>query len=651
MRGIAVVFGAALIIASPPSHSQTAGDAPLSEQDFFTDFPIVLSASRIAQPVTEAPVAVSTITHEMIVASGFRRIPDLFRLVPGFNVGFFRGDLASVTYHGLADESARRLQVLVDGRSIYSPGFDAVDWSNVPIAIEDIDRIEIVRGPNAASYGSNSFQAVINIITRHPSVDRGLYASVRAGERDIADGLLRFGAKAGELDYRLTLATRGDDRFASIPDRQQIYLANFRSDYRIDADDRLEVHLGYSDGRREEGFFGDVFLPPRRARVSNRAVQLHWQRAPSSDSALSLRFSHTENRTFDDYAVDVGPPFGALPFDFSSRLERDSLEFQQIARPAASLRSVWGTEIRQDRGRSRGFFADQKLNGEIYRLFGQLEWQISDKWLANTGAMLENHYYTGTDLSPRFALTFAPSPNHALRAGVSKAYRTPSFFEEQANQKVVANGLLLDQIVLAEGGLRAETVVSKELAYLGRFPSLGLSLDLRLFHDKFSDLIDIQGRPLPPGFELTGAGDAATFRNTDEALIRGVEYQLVWQPTSSSQLLFNQAFVDIKSSDVGARFSQTAPTHSASLLAIQRFPRDITASLGFYRVGEMLWLGEGDFVDGYDRLDLRLAKRFHGPRFSTELALTIQGLLGPHAEAVQTQLFTQRAFVTLNLGF
>lgn len=351
---------------------------PLSEQDFLAEVPVVLSASRLAQPMSEAPVAVSIITDEMIRASGFRRIPDLFRLLPGFNVGYIRGDRASVTYHGLADESARRLQVLVDGRSIYSPGFDNVDWSSLPIAIEDIERIEVVRGPNAATYGSNSFQAVINIITRHPAQDRGVYASVRAGERDIADGLLRVGSKIDDLDYRLTLATRGDDRFASIPDRQQVNLASFRGDYRIDAINHFEVHLGYSDGHREQGFFGDPFDPPRRSSAQNRALQLYWQRVPDADSATSLRFSHTETRTTDAYFVDDVPglDFG-VPFDNSVDVARSTLEFQHTARPVSSVRTVWGAEARRDETLSRDFFGDAELEGEVYRLFCQMEWHIT----------------------------------------------------------------------------------------------------------------------------------------------------------------------------------------------------------------------------------------------------------------------------------
>ena len=114
--------------------------AALTESDFFDEMPVVLSASRLSQPLDEAPAAVTVIDQEMIRASGFRDIPDLLRLVPGFSVAYTRDNTWAVGYHGLGDAFSRRFQVLVDGRSIYSPHFGAVHWGDLPLAIEDIER-------------------------------------------------------------------------------------------------------------------------------------------------------------------------------------------------------------------------------------------------------------------------------------------------------------------------------------------------------------------------------------------------------------------------------------------------------------------------------------------------------------------------------
>ena len=144
------------------------------EQDFFADSPLILTASRLSKPLLESPASVSVITRQTIESSGVRELADLFRLVPGFVVGYHSGHAPVVTYHGLGQEFGRQIQVLIDGRSVFIPSFGGVPWSNLPLLIEDIERIEVIRGPNAVTYGANAFLATVNIITRHAAEDRGL---------------------------------------------------------------------------------------------------------------------------------------------------------------------------------------------------------------------------------------------------------------------------------------------------------------------------------------------------------------------------------------------------------------------------------------------------------------------------------------------
>ena len=180
-------------------------------------WPVVLSASRLSQPVNEAPAAITVIDQDMIRASGFRDIPDLFRLVPGFTAAYIRDNTWGVGYHGLADAFSRRMQVLIDGRSVYTAGFGEVPWSSLPLSIEDIERIEVVRGPNSATYGSNAFFGVINIITKDATQvpGPGGHLSVQAGEQGMAGAMFRYGGGKDDLHYRLTLSDQRRDRFDS----------------------------------------------------------------------------------------------------------------------------------------------------------------------------------------------------------------------------------------------------------------------------------------------------------------------------------------------------------------------------------------------------------------------------------------------------
>ena len=134
---------------------------------FDEEIPVVLTSSRLKQPITEAPTAMTIIDRKKIEQLGVREIAALFQLVPGMIVGFKSGNWPVVTYHGMSDQYSRRMQILIDGRAVYLPDVGGPDWSSLPLVIDDIERIEITRGSNAATYGSNSFLGIINIITRH----------------------------------------------------------------------------------------------------------------------------------------------------------------------------------------------------------------------------------------------------------------------------------------------------------------------------------------------------------------------------------------------------------------------------------------------------------------------------------------------------
>ena len=206
-----LTFGLLLSIA--------AANAIADDELFFGDFPIVASVSRLPQVVSEAPAAVTVIDREMIRASGMRNVADLLRLVPGFQVTSANQDPAVVAYHGLnggliSEEYTPRVQVLIDGRSQYSPLFKSgVNWNLLPIALEDIERIEVIRGPNTVAYGANAFLGVINIITEESSLSKGWMLSAARGNNGIRDETLRWGGKVAATDMRLTYHRLADAGF------------------------------------------------------------------------------------------------------------------------------------------------------------------------------------------------------------------------------------------------------------------------------------------------------------------------------------------------------------------------------------------------------------------------------------------------------
>ena len=198
----------------------SANGQSAEEDIFFSDLPVVASVTRLPQPLSEAPGAVTVIDRDMIRAPGARNFADLLRLVPGFQVTPPNQEGAVVAYHGLSNEEyTPRVQVLIDGRSQYSPLFKSgVNWNLLPVVLENIDRIEVMRGSNTVSYGSNAYLGVVNIITLDASQTQGWMISANHGNASIRDETLRWGGKAANADIRMTYRQLSDDGFRKMYD-------------------------------------------------------------------------------------------------------------------------------------------------------------------------------------------------------------------------------------------------------------------------------------------------------------------------------------------------------------------------------------------------------------------------------------------------
>ncbi len=233
--------------------STMAADEPSDAEHYFEDMPVVLSVSRLSQSPLETPAAVTVIDREMIDASGARRLVDVLRLVPGFFVGYLNGNTVAAGYHGLSDIYSKRMQVLIDGVSIYSPLLGWVDWTELPLALEDIERIEVVRGPNSVTFGANAFLATINIITRNPASEQGGEVVARMGGNGIRDLVARHAAHVKDLHYSVTFGQRNDQGYEALPDSSQFSFFNFHSRYQLAPEDELAFELRASGGRAQQG--------------------------------------------------------------------------------------------------------------------------------------------------------------------------------------------------------------------------------------------------------------------------------------------------------------------------------------------------------------------------------------------------------------
>ncbi|WP_332769235.1 TonB-dependent receptor plug domain-containing protein [Pseudomonas koreensis] len=231
--------------------------------DLFVDseaLPQVLTATRLKQTPAQVPGSMTVLDNELINASGARDISELLRLVPGMMVGNISGNQAAVNYHGTNASEARRMQVLIDGRSVYRAGLATVDWSDIPVAIEDIERVEVFRGPNTVSYGANALMAVINIITRHPADSHGTRLKYTRGQRGINDFYASQGSGWNGGDLRLSLSGQEDDGFdsdrsgADYRDSRRLNRLSLAVSHTLSDDQSLDWQLNAKDGTNQRPY-------------------------------------------------------------------------------------------------------------------------------------------------------------------------------------------------------------------------------------------------------------------------------------------------------------------------------------------------------------------------------------------------------------
>ncbi len=611
----------------------------LSEDDFLQDLPVVLSATRLVQDKRDAPVATTVIDREMIDASGFTEIADLLRYVPGFVVNYDSGHVQAASYHMLNNNLARRMQVLVDGRSVYIPSLLGVQWISLGISIEDIERIEVIRGPNAASYGSNSLLGVISIITRHASQDKGVMAKINAGENNLAEGFLRLGGGSENLDVKVTAAYRQDAGFVERYDSYQVRKLNARADYQADLNDRLTFYATFNDAKVQEDNVFSRDIPNHPANIRSRSFQMDWVHSLSANEDLKFQYYRQCYGKQNRYQHAGTPLF----IDQGRHSERDDFEFQHTLSPLDNLNMVWGAGLRTDQVFSEYYLGQTPARtNRSYRLFGSLAWNITASTLLNAGVMLEKYQITtGTELSPILSLNHYLTNTDTIRVSASTAIRAPGLIEEYTDVRVGGNTIVYDANKLVP-----ERILAYEVGYLGRFPHYRASLDLKLYHEYIRNLISL------------AAADAAGnlpyhFANQDNAETQGLETTLSFKPNHKLRLEFSYAHAHIQASDVRntTQYTNSAPNDSFSLQIIQRFLQDYQGSLNVFYNSKMKQLATEDMRSANTRINLRLGKTFKLAGNKTDVSFTVQNLLNEFETTRLKNVARRRIYLSLKLEF
>jgi len=625
-----------------------------TEEDILGDIPVVLSATRLSQPKSDAPAAITVIDRAMIEASGIHELPELLRLVPGFQVGYDYGTLLAplqspVTYHGYSDAFSRKMQVLIDGRSVYEPFLGGVRWSELGLMIDDIERIEVVRGPNGASYGSNAVLGAINIITRHPSEEQGGgVVGVDYDSSSLRQGLYRYGNSSQGYSYRLTTFYSEDAGFEGRNDSKNTTGFSYRGEQKLNDTDSVDYYVGLNQGKRQLGDDpGPAEYPYHDGYVNNHYQQVKWTRRRSSDDEISLQLYHNFSEFDNNYtATIVGVD---TDFNASAKTNRWDLEYQRVMSLGKTHRLVLGAGARLDDANAPGWLGTNDwVQNIVLRVFANHEWRPGPKWTVNTGALVENSTVAETTFSPRLAANYHMSSTDTARIAVSQGYRNPALFEENANTWVYLGNVCCTRLnyFYSDGSVKAAQVTNYELGYLRESPSEKLSLDAKLF------LMQFRGSIAYPG---GGAGGYLyTYANGGDSDIYGAEFQLKMKPTDRTQATVGYAYarhhgwyISILPSTTGTS-DQTTPNHTFSLLIDHRLSDNWSAGLFYHFVSDMAWFG-GDQTSDYHIVNARLGRKFILGGKQGSIEIVGQNLAGDYFDFSSKVVSKRKLFVGVRL--
>jgi len=433
MRNLLFVKTAIFVLLALPS-LQSFAQTSLLDDVADEDIPVVLSASRLKSTVVNSPAAVTVIDAELIKEAGVRSLADIFLLVPGMQVGRFTNGDPVVTYNGQTWRYNPRTQLLIDGRPTYVPLYGGVPWSELPILVSDIERVEIIRGPNAATYGSNSFSGLLSIITKSPAVDSKGYLNLQTGGNSFDSASVSYRGGTGSNSYRISAQQENDSGFENIQDNEDSRTLTLNGEYEVDSRNSILYAAGITKGSHVEvDQIGSFILSPKE-RGTNAFFQFVWENAKSSDRQSRLQLYNNIYRidSETDYVFDAtdfsddpeleGETLGYF-LDKDSLSVRQEIEYQSTFRISDSQRLSVGAAFRKDLVRGRYLFRDNDARiMKTTRLFGHGDYVFGGNYTLDIGALAEYNTTLGFSYAPRNSATFGRRrPGGILRVVFERA--------------------------------------------------------------------------------------------------------------------------------------------------------------------------------------------------------------------------------------
>jgi iron complex outermembrane receptor protein len=593
----------------------------------------ITSVSKRPQKLHEAASAIYVVTEEDIRRSGAVNIPEALRLVPGLLVAKVDQNNYAISSRGFNRQTtSNKLLVLIDGRTVYGPGVSGVRWVAQDTLLEDIERIEVIRGPGAALWGSNAVNGVINIITKTARETQGTLLSGGTGTEEKGFGALRYGGKVGEkFHYRVYGKYRdrddgkrsdGTEAF----DDKQMFQGGFRSDWQVTPKDHLTMQGDYYEAQFENDLRSEfvTYTPPTNSPLrleetdSGANFIARWNRILENESAFKLqayydRVTRNSNR-------------------INTTIHQVDLDFQYDFRVGERQEVSWGSSYHFS-----GFDTDTpiqvvrtSLDTYSFGFFFHDEITLIPKsWSVILGSKFEYNEFSGLEIQPNIRTVWTPHPKHTLWAAISRAVRIPGAFEDrvQFNSTGASAGPPFVVRIIGDGRTEAEELLAYEAGYRVQIQE-NFSVDFAGYVFQYYNLIDLRtGTP----FTETVPSPSHTvsplfFDNALEGETYGLEISADWRPLDFWRLTGSYSYntIDLRlttdSVISSAENPEGEPNHIFNIRSYLELPHDLEFDTLLYYVSRYTERN----VDAYTRLDLRLGWK---PTPQFELSLTGQNLL------------------------
>ncbi|HEU4829018.1 MAG TPA: TonB-dependent receptor [Gemmatimonadales bacterium] len=627
-----------------------AGDAPAQEPVPPGDFSAldidelarvrITTVSRRPEPVSRAAAAVTVISREDLRRSGASTLPDMLRTVPGLHVARVGSRDWAVGARGFNSQLSNKVLVIVDGRTVYSPIFGGVFWDALAIPLDEVDRIEVIRGPGATLWGANAVNGVINIITRAAAESDGGRISVSAGTRVPVRGSVRYGNTFGEgAAYRVYAGGRDRDPAmledgTDAADDWRFGQAGFRLDGAPGAE-RWTIQGDIYNGTGDTELLLPVGSPPyvtrQRDQLDVRGGNLLGRWTHGYGEAAEIGLQVTYDYGFRRQAELFGTLHSnVLDFDLQHRLPGPG-----------SSDLIWGVGYRLKADEVSGAapisFQPTRRSTHLASGFVQAELPVGARMAITAGSKIDHNSFTGVEVQPNVRLLWVPGPRHSLWGSVSRAVRTPTRLESDALAVVAAPGDPIERRLVGSDDVESEALIAYEAGYRTE-PGRGVSLDLALFYNDYDHLRTIEpGTPDASGPRVVVP---LSYANHARGRSWGAELNALFRPAPGWRLRLSYAHLQLRleltdEAAAGAATDAVAgndPEHMAGIHSSMDLPGNFELDVVGRYVGALEGAGTADYATARIRLGWRWQRR-------VELSVTGQDLFASRHREFPTGVY------------